>query len=91
MASLWSEVGRAGLDVVATGDVFYQMLSTRQMGWVLKNGPWDEGGFGWGRVGATPQDWRAEFCRACYGIGEERPQDCNIVYVAEHAAAGRDS
>lgn len=89
LESLRSEVERAGLGVVATGGVFYKMLSTPQMDWLLKNGPWDEGGFGWGRVGAAPRDWRSEFCRACYEIGKERPADCNIVYViAEQAAAG---
>jgi hypothetical protein len=57
------------------------MLSTPQMDWFLKNGLWEEGGFGWGRVGSEKKDWRKEFCRACYEIGKERPEDCNVIYA----------
>jgi 2-polyprenyl-3-methyl-5-hydroxy-6-metoxy-1,4-benzoquinol methylase len=71
----------AGLNVKATGGVFYKMLSSPQMDWFLRNGLWQEGGFGWGRMGAEPRDWKSEFCRACYELGKERPEDCNIVYV----------
>lgn len=71
----------AGLDIVASGGVFYKMLSTPQMDWLLKNGPWEEGGFGWGRVGAEKRDWKAEFCRACYEYGKKRPEDCNVIYI----------
>jgi len=91
LAGLIAETQAAGLRVVATGGVFYKMLSTPQMDWLLKNGPWEEGGFGWGRVGAPGRDWRAEFCRACYEIGKERPEDCNIVFVvAERERDERD-
>lgn len=81
LQTLQEEFARAGLKVIATGGVFYKMLSTPQIDWFLKNGPWDEGGFGWGRVGAEPRDWRSEFCRACYEIGLERPEDCNVIYA----------
>ena len=60
----------------------YKMLSTPQMDWLLKGGPWEEGGFGWGRVGAEKsKDWRAAFCNACYEIGKENPHDCNVISV----------
>lgn len=81
MASLKADVESAGLRITATGGVFYKMLSTAQMDWFLKNGPWDEGGFGWGRVGTPNKDWKGEFCRACYEIGKEKPEDCNVIFV----------
>ncbi len=81
LASLQAEVTRAGLTVRAVGGVFYKALSTPQMDWFLRHAPWQEGGFGWGRVGAEPRDWKAEFCRACYEFGKQRPEDCNVVYV----------
>lgn len=80
--SLKNEFTDAGLNIVSTGGIFYKMLSTAQMDWFLKNGPWQEGGFGWGRIGAeNARDWKAEFCRACYEVGKERPEDCNVIYV----------
>lgn len=82
LKTLQEDVAAAGLKVAATGGVFYKMMSTPQIDWFLKNGPWEEGGFGWGRVGAEPRDWRAEFCRACYELGNQRPDDCNIIYTA---------
>jgi 2-polyprenyl-3-methyl-5-hydroxy-6-metoxy-1,4-benzoquinol methylase len=81
LETLTAEVEKAGLKVKSSGGVFYKMLSTPQMDWFLKNGPWEEGGFGWGRVGAEMRDWKAEFCRACYEIGKERPEDCNIIFA----------
>lgn len=81
MPTLLAEAGRAGLRVVASGGVFYKMLSTAQMDWLLKEGPWAAGGFGWGRVGAEPRDWRAEFCRACYEYGKGHAEDCNVIYA----------
>jgi len=81
MRSLVDDFKSAGLKIISTGGIFYKMLSTPQMDWLLRNGPWNEGGFGWGRVGAEKKDWKAEFCRACYEIGKERPEDCNIIYV----------
>jgi SAM-dependent methyltransferase len=82
LQTLKAEFGRAGLVVEKTGGVFYKMLSTPQIDWLLKHGPWEEGGFGWGRVGAEKsKDWRAAFCRACYEMGKERPEDCNVIYV----------
>lgn len=71
----------AGLRVETSGGIFYKMLSTAQMDWFLKNGLWQDGGFGWGRIGAEPKDWKAEFCRACYEVGKERPEDCNVIYA----------
>ena len=80
-ATLKADVEAAGMKVSASGGVFYKMLSTPQMDWFLKNGLWDEGGFGWGRVGAEKRDWKAEFCRACYEFGKTRPEDCNVISV----------
>ena len=81
LASLRKDIESAGLRINATGGVFYKSLSTPQMDWFLKNGPWQEGGFGWGRVGAEKKDWKAEFCRASYELGKQRPEDCNIIYA----------
>jgi hypothetical protein len=81
LTSLESDIVKAGLKIEATGGVFFKTLSTPQMDWFLNNGLWEEGGFGWGRVGGEKRDWRAEFCRACYEIGKERPEDCNIIYA----------
>ncbi|MDR2186451.1 MAG: class I SAM-dependent methyltransferase [Azonexus sp.] len=82
LATLTADIEAAGLRVKATGGVFYKSLSTPQMDWFLKNGPWEDGGFGWGRVGAEKtKDWRAEFCRASYELGKQQPEDCNIIYA----------
>lgn len=82
MATLLADIKAAGLKAQATGGVFYKSLSTPQMDWFLKSGPWEEGGFGWGRVGEEKaKDWRAEFCRASYELGKQQPEDCNIIYV----------
>jgi len=78
---LVKEIEAAGLRIVSTGGIFYKMLSTPQMDWFLQNGLWEEGGFGWGRVGAEKRDWKFEFCRACYEYGKTRPDDCNIIYA----------
>lgn len=87
LSSLVADFEQAGLRMRRTGGIFYKMLSTPQMDWFLKNGLWQEGGFGWGRVGEEKaKDWKAEFCRACYELGKLQPQDCNIVY----ACATRD-
>lgn len=80
--TLVQDMEQAGLSVTETGGIFYKMLSTAQMDWFLKNGLWEEGGFGWGRVGAEKsRDWKSEFCRACYELGKEQPNDCNIVFA----------
>jgi 2-polyprenyl-3-methyl-5-hydroxy-6-metoxy-1,4-benzoquinol methylase len=81
LQSLCGDIEKAGLKVLDTGGVFYKMLSTPQMDWFLKNGEWEEGGFGWGRIGGEKKDWRHEFCRACYELGKEQPEDCNIIYA----------
>lgn len=82
LSSLAEDFEKAGLTVCHTGGIFYKMLSTAQMDWFLKNGLWDEGGFGWGRVGEEKtKDWKEEFCRACYELGKQQPSDCNIVYA----------
>ena len=81
MRTLLADMVSAGLTVAATGGVFYKSLSTPQMDWFLKNGPWQEGGFGWGRVGAAARDWKAEFCRASYELGKQQPEDCNVIYA----------
>lgn len=81
LESLCREINGAGLKIVKTGGIFYKMLSTPQMDWLLKNGLWDSG-HGWGRTGMEKdRDWKAEFCRACYEYGKERPGDCNIIYA----------
>ena len=72
----------AGLKIKKMGGVFYKMLSTPQINRLLESGPWEEGGFGWGRVGAEKEkDWRQAFCDACYEYGKQRPEDCNIIYA----------
>ncbi len=81
LSSLTADIEKAGLKVKKTGGVFYKMLSTAQMDWFLEHGLWEGNQFGWGRVGGEPKDWRSEFCRACYEIGNERPEDCNIIYA----------
>lgn len=81
LSSLCHEINKAGLKIIQTGGIFYKMLSTPQMDWFLKNGLWETGGFGWGREGCEMRDWKYEFCRACYEIGKERPEDCNIIYA----------
>lgn len=81
LKTLCDDVREAGLKVSATGGVFYKMLSTPQIDWFLKNGLWEEGGFGWGRVGAEKKDWKAEFCRASYELGKQHPEDCNVIYA----------
>ena len=81
MDKLKQDIKKAGLNLFSTGGVFFKMFSTPQMDWFLKNGLWDEGGFGWGRVGSEKKDWRKEFCRACYEIGKEYPEECNIIYA----------
>jgi 2-polyprenyl-3-methyl-5-hydroxy-6-metoxy-1,4-benzoquinol methylase len=79
--TLCADVESAGLKVVKTGGVFYKSLSTPQMDWFLKNGLWEDGGFGWGRIGGEQKDWKAEFCRASYELGKEQPENCNIIYA----------
>jgi SAM-dependent methyltransferase len=82
LATLLDDIHRADLKVQSTGGVFYKMLSTPQMDWFLRNGLWKDGGFGWGRVGEEKsKDWQAEFCRACYELGNQHPNDCNIIYA----------
>ena len=81
LQTLCADVEQAGLKIAKTGGVFYKSLSTPQIDWFLKNGLWEEGGFGWGRVGGEQKDWKAEFCRASYELGKQHPEDCNIIYV----------
>ncbi len=81
METLCADIRRAGLSVRSTGGIFYKILSTPQMDWFLKNGLWEEGGFGWGRVGGEQKDWKSEFCRASYELGKSQPEDCNIIYA----------
>jgi 2-polyprenyl-3-methyl-5-hydroxy-6-metoxy-1,4-benzoquinol methylase len=76
-----ADIHEAGLKIASTGGVFYKSLSTPQMDWFLKNGLWEEGGFGWGRVGAEKKNWKAEFCRASFEIGKLHPEDCNIIFA----------
>lgn len=78
---LRGDIRAAGLKIKSTGGIFYKMFSTPQMDWFLKNGLWEGNEFGWGRVGGESKDWRKEFCRACYEIGKEHPDDCNIIYA----------
>ena len=82
LKTLIKDFEAAGLKIKNTGGIFYKILSTPQMDWFLKNGLWEEGGHGWGRVGAEKsKDWKREFCRASYELGKEHPEDCNIIYV----------
>ena len=82
LSTLVADTEAAGLKVRGTGGIFYKMLSTAQMDWFLKNGLWEEGGFGWGRVGEEKsKDWKAEFCRASYELGKQHPEDCNIIFA----------
>jgi 2-polyprenyl-3-methyl-5-hydroxy-6-metoxy-1,4-benzoquinol methylase len=84
------EVQKAGLRVLSITGVFYKMLSGAQMTWFLENGLWEEGGYGWGRVGGEKRDWKAEFCRACYELGRDRPEDTNMLcVVAVPESSGR--
>jgi 2-polyprenyl-3-methyl-5-hydroxy-6-metoxy-1,4-benzoquinol methylase len=81
METLRSDIEQAGLKILHTGGIFYKILSTPQMDWFLKNGLWNEG-HGWGRTGMEKsKDWKAEFCRACYELGKDYPEDCNIIYA----------
>lgn len=77
MQSLVADFEKAGLRVTSTGGIFFKILSTPQMEWFLRNGLWDSNEFGWG--GDKLKDWRWEFCRACYELGKERPEDCNVI------------
>lgn len=77
--SLKLDIENAGLKPLKSGGVFYKMLSTAQMDWFLKNGEW-EAGHGWGRSGVEGVDWKEKFCKACYEIGNEQPNDCNVIY-----------
>ncbi|HAD61915.1 MAG TPA: class I SAM-dependent methyltransferase [Planctomycetaceae bacterium] len=79
--TLAAEFEAAGLELLQTGGVFYKMLSSPQLDWLLAEGKWEGNEFGWGRVGAEPKDWRHEFCRSCYEIGKERPEDTNVIFA----------
>lgn len=82
LTTLQQDIEAAGLKCESTGGIFYKMLSTPQMDWFLKNGPWEEGGFGWGRVGAEgTRDWKEAFCRASYELGKQHPEDCNVIFA----------
>ncbi len=81
LQSLKEDVIKAGLKIKKTGGIFFKILSFAQMNWFLEKGLWKEGGFGWGRVGEENKDWKSLFCKACYEIGKERPEDCNLIYA----------
>jgi 2-polyprenyl-3-methyl-5-hydroxy-6-metoxy-1,4-benzoquinol methylase len=82
MQSLERDVVAAGLRPLKRGGVFYKALSQAQLNWMLETGPWEAGGFGWGRVGSEhAKDWRKAFCDACYEFGKQRPDDCNLLYI----------
>jgi len=87
---LQRQLEAAGLTTLTTGGIFYKMLSTPQMDWLLKKGPWEGGGFGWGRIGAEKKDWRQAFCEACYEYGRSVPDDCNVVYACGVRALGNE-
>jgi len=78
---LLKDIKKADLRAVKTGGIFYKMLSSVQFDWLLKKGLWQNGGYGWGRVGGPKKNWKYEFCRACYEFGKTRPNDCNIIYA----------
>lgn len=77
---LGKQMDESGLEVSDTGGIFYKMLSTPQMDWFLKNGQW-KSGHGWGRSGENEKDWKMEFCRACFELGKEHPEDCNVIFA----------
>jgi 2-polyprenyl-3-methyl-5-hydroxy-6-metoxy-1,4-benzoquinol methylase len=82
METLAKDITAAGLTIIKEGGVLFKQLSTVQMDWFLANGPWNEGGLGWGRVGEEKEkDWRAEFCRSCYEIGRQYPRECNVIFI----------
>jgi 2-polyprenyl-3-methyl-5-hydroxy-6-metoxy-1,4-benzoquinol methylase len=81
LQTLSRDIEAAGLRIEKTGGIFYKILSTPQMDWFLKNGLWETGGFGWGRVGGPEKDWKAAFCDASYELGKQHPEDCNIIYA----------
>lgn len=82
MAVLRNDFESAGLEIRNMGGVFYKMLSTPQINWLLEKGQWEDGGFGWGRVGDEKEkDWRQAFCDACYEYGKEHPDDCNVIFA----------
>ena len=86
LETLTKEFEAANMNIMKTGGVFYKMLSTPQIDWLLEKGPWEEGGFGWGRVGAEKsKNWKDAFCQACYEIGKERPEECNVIYIVAKA------
>jgi 2-polyprenyl-3-methyl-5-hydroxy-6-metoxy-1,4-benzoquinol methylase len=81
MVSLKRDIENAGLSIKKCGGVFYKMLSSPQMNWLLEQELWDKGGYGWGRVGAEHEkNWRVAFCDACYEYGKEHPEECNLIY-----------
>lgn len=79
--SLTKDFEDAGLTVVRQGGIFYKMLSTPQMDWLLSQSQWETGGHGWGRSDRPDHDWKSEFCRACYEYGKDHPGDCNVIYA----------
>lgn len=82
MQMLLRHVEASGLRVVDKGGIFYKMLSAPQLNWLLEQGLWEKGGYGWGRVGSEKvKDWRKAFCDACYEFGKDHPEDCNLVYA----------
>ena len=82
MPKLLADCQAAALNLIYSGGVFYKSLSQAQFDWLLEHGPWEAGGFGWGRVGEeTARDWRSAFCDACYEYGKTRPEDCNVIFA----------
>ena len=86
LESLTKDFEDAGLKVVHQGGIFFKMLSTPQMDWLLSQSEWANGGHGWGRSDDPNRDWRSEFCRACYEYGKEHPADCNVIYAVGELA-----
>ena len=70
----------SGLKVLSIGGVFYKMLSTPQMDWLLRGDP-RKGGFGWGRGCREVQGLAGCCCQACYEVGKEKPEDCNVIFA----------
>ncbi len=82
MASLRAEITRADLKLGETGGVFLKMMSTPQIDWFLQASQWNGNEFGWGRIGGPEDvDWREAYCRACYELGKENPEDTNVIYA----------
>ena len=80
MDMLTGHLQESGLKVMNKGGFLFKTLSTPQIEWLLQEGPWQSGQFGWGGEDKD-EDWRFKFCNALYEMGKEYPEDCNLIYA----------